>query len=66
MLLYADGSVRDGRKGWASPDFYPVPAKAAYHVVQGLYHAARNLEHIAADGPTKPGAEGAAWENFAL
>lgn len=66
MLLYADGTVRDGRKGRASPEFQPVPAKAAYHVAQGLHHAARNLEHFAAHGPTVPGAKGAMWEDFAL
>ena len=66
MLLYADGTVRDGRKGWASPEFHPVPAKGAYHVAQGLYHAARNLEAFAANGPTMPGTAGASWEDFAL
>lgn len=33
--LYADGTVRDGRKG--------SPSKAAYHVAQALHHAAANL-----------------------
>src|SRR5262249_32412223 len=33
--VYADGTVRDGRKG--------SPSKAAYHVAQGLFHADRNL-----------------------
>ncbi len=64
MLLYADGTVRDGRKGRASPD--DVPAKGAYHVVQGLQHANRNLEIVSTRGVTQPGAAGAVWDDFAL
>jgi len=66
MLLYADGTVRDGRKGWASPEFSPVPAKGGYHVAQGLHHAARNLELFTANGPTPPGDPAASWDDFAL
>jgi cellobiose epimerase len=64
MLLYADGTVRDGRKGRASPE--DVPAKGAYHVVQGLHHAARNLDVISRLGVTQPGRVPAAWADFAL
>ena len=64
MLLYADGTVRDGRKGRASPE--DLPAKGAYHVVQGLQHAHRNLEIVSTRDVTQPGAAGAAWDNFAL
>jgi mannobiose 2-epimerase len=64
MLLYADGTVRDGRKGRASPE--DVPAKGAYHVVQGLQHAHRNLEIVSTRGFTQPGAAGAAWDDFEL
>ena len=64
MLLYADGTIRDGHKGHADPVY--IPAKAAYHVVQGLHHAARNLGSVAASGPTVAGAPGARWEDFAL
>ena len=61
MLLFADG---DGRKGRASPE--DVPAKAAYHVVQGLHHAHRNLEIGAIGVSHRRGAAGAAWSDFAL
>jgi mannobiose 2-epimerase len=64
MLLYADGTVRDGRKGRASPE--DVPAKGAYHVVQGLHHANRNLDIVSTRGVTRPGESGAAWADFAL
>ena len=53
-----DGTIRDGRKGFAG--------KAAYHVVQALYHADRSLALVMAHGPTVPGAPGARWEDFAL
>jgi mannose/cellobiose epimerase-like protein (N-acyl-D-glucosamine 2-epimerase family) len=52
------GEIRDGRKG--------SPGKAAYHVVQALYHADRNLAMVRANGPTVPGAPDARWEDFAL
>ncbi len=63
MLLYADGTVRDGRKGRASPE--DVPAKGAYHVAQGLQHASRNLEILSRNGVTLPGDAAAVWADFA-
>jgi mannobiose 2-epimerase len=50
--VYADGTIRDGRKG--------SPSKAAYHVAQGLHHAARNLALGEASRST------GGWEDFAL
>ena len=52
----ADGHILDDRKG--------SPSKASYHVMQGLYHAYRNLEFARssprpAEGPHR-------WEDFAL
>jgi mannose/cellobiose epimerase-like protein (N-acyl-D-glucosamine 2-epimerase family) len=52
-LVYADGTVRDGRKG--------SPSKAAYHVAQGLYHAHRNLAAVEAEA-----APSTKWEDWAL
>lgn len=57
-IVYADGTVQDGRKGSA--------AKAAYHVVQGLYHADRNLRSVEKDGILVPGAPGIRWADLAL
>jgi mannose/cellobiose epimerase-like protein (N-acyl-D-glucosamine 2-epimerase family) len=57
-LVAADGAIVDGRKG--------SPWKAAYHVVQGVYHADRNLSFFRANGPTIAGASGNRWEEFAL
>jgi mannose/cellobiose epimerase-like protein (N-acyl-D-glucosamine 2-epimerase family) len=53
-----DGKVRDGRKGFAG--------KAAYHVVQALYRADRNLALVWTNEPTVPGALDGRWEDFAL
>ena len=53
--VYADGTVRDGRKG--------SPAKAMYHVAQGLYHADTNLA-AAARGATRESKP--EWASFAL
>jgi mannose/cellobiose epimerase-like protein (N-acyl-D-glucosamine 2-epimerase family) len=53
--VYADGTVRDGRKG--------SPSKAAYHVAQGLYHADANL--VAATETTTSDRE-RDWSSFAL
>ncbi len=61
-LLYADGTVRDGRKGWASPENRPVPAKGGYHVAKCLYHAARNL--AAANG--SPSTAKLTWADVAV
>jgi mannose/cellobiose epimerase-like protein (N-acyl-D-glucosamine 2-epimerase family) len=53
-----DGTILDGRKGFNG--------KAAYHVVQALYHADRNLAMLRDNGPTVPGAPDAPMEDFVL
>jgi len=56
--VYADGTIQDGRKG--------SPSKAAYHVVQGLHHAAANLAAAASVERSERDAAGVGWESLAL
>jgi mannobiose 2-epimerase len=53
-----DGGPRGGEKGSA--------AKGAYHVVQALYHADRNLTLVQAAESARAAESGPGWEAFAL
>ena len=56
--VYPDGTIQDGRKG--------SPSKAAYHVAQGLHHAATNLAAVESAIDSAQGAPIGSWQDLAL
>ena len=55
-IVGADGTIKDARKG--------SPSKGPYHVMQGLYHAHRNLEF--ARGALQEAGGARRWDDYCL